>query len=70
MKDTMLIKNARMVNEGSITEGDLLISAGRISKIAADIPADATTDVLDANGAWLLPGMIDDKVNIREPGLT
>jgi dihydroorotase len=69
MTDRRLIKNARLVNEGTITEGDLLIENGRIVKIAASIEA-SDTEVIDANGAHLLPGMIDDQVHFREPGLT
>lgn len=63
----LLIKNARMVNEYTISQGDLLIENGRIAKIAADIPADGV-EVLDAQGKYLLPGMIDDQVHFREPG--
>lgn len=66
----MLITNARMVNEGRIFEGDLLIRRGRIEKIAASIQAPDTGVVVDAGGKWLLPGMIDDQVHFREPGLT
>jgi dihydroorotase len=70
MTHTSLIKNARMVNEGDIRHGDLLIKHGRIEKIADSIAADGITQILDAQGAWLLPGMIDDQVHFREPGLT
>ncbi|MCH8228429.1 MAG: dihydroorotase [Proteobacteria bacterium] len=66
----MLIKNARLVNEGQITDGDLLIHNGRIAQIDDSIRAGAGTRVLDAAGAHLLPGMIDDQVHFREPGLT
>ncbi len=61
-----LIANARIVNDGAITEGDLLIESGRIAGIGVAAPAGAT--VFDAAGAWLLPGMIDDQVHFREPG--
>jgi dihydroorotase len=70
MKNSTLIKNARMVNEGAIRNGDLLIRDGRIERIDDAITAHGTTRVIDANGAWLLPGMIDDQVHFREPGLT
>ena len=70
MNETLLIKNARMVNEGVIQSGDLLIRQGRIEKIAPSISAPAQSVVLDAAGAHLLPGMIDDQVHFREPGLT
>jgi len=66
----MLITNARLLNEGQITEGDLLIHHGRIAKIAASITAPAGVPVLDAGGKLLMPGMIDDQVHFREPGLT
>ncbi len=65
-----LITNARLVNEGQITEGDLLIAGERIEKIAPAIAADDATEVIDAAGAVLMPGMIDDQVHFREPGLT
>src|SRR5262245_54184655 len=64
-----LIKNARIVNEGTITEGDLLIKGGRISKIGADL-SDPHAEVIDATGNYVLPGVIDDQVHFREPGLT
>jgi dihydroorotase len=69
MKDT-LIKNARLVNEGEIREADLLIRNGRIEKIDASIPVPGQAEVIDADSAWLLPGMMDDQVHFREPGLT
>jgi dihydroorotase len=70
MTNTILIKNARMVNENIIRKGDLLIRNGRIERIDASITADQGMDIIDARGAWLLPGMIDDQVHFREPGLT
>jgi len=70
MKKTTVIRNARLVNEGAITESDVLLKAGRIEKIAADIQAPADAAVFDAGGRHLLPGMIDDQVHFREPGLT
>jgi dihydroorotase len=70
MTDTLLIKNARMVNEGGIENGDLLIRQGRIEKIDHSISSAGIGKVLDAAGAYLLPGMIDDQVHFREPGLT
>lgn len=65
-----LIRNARLVNEGTIRESDLLIRSGRINRIGGDLPAPPDAEVVDANGALLLPGMIDDQVHFREPGLT
>jgi len=66
----LLIKNARLVNEGATGDADVLIKGERIEKIGAGIDADATTSVIDARGMYLLPGMIDDQVHFREPGLT
>lgn len=66
----MLIANARIVNEGRVIEGDVLIRRGRIEKIAARIAATAGDVTVDARGRLLLPGMIDDQVHFREPGLT
>jgi dihydroorotase len=68
MTDEILITNARMVNEGAIQEGDLLVRDGRIEKIAPQISAGGTGQVLDAAGRLLMPGMIDDQVHFREPG--
>ena len=70
MTDKLLIKNARLVNEGQITDGDLLIRDGRIARIDTSISAGDNAQVMDAAGAFLLPGMIDDQVHFREPGLT
>lgn len=67
---SLLITNARIVNEGTITHGDIAIVDGRIQKIAASIPARVGVPVFDAQGHLLLPGMIDDQVHFREPGLT
>ena len=69
MTHKTLIKNARLVNEGAITDGDLLIAGGRIEKIATSIDG-GDAEVIDAGGRFLLPGMIDDQVHFREPGLT
>lgn len=66
---TYLIKNALIVNEGSITEGDLLIKDGLIDKIGRDI-SHPTATIIEAEGLHILPGAIDDQVHFREPGLT
>lgn len=66
---SLLIRNARLVNEGRIFESDLLVRDGRIDKIAPSIATSADEEI-DAAGQWLLPGMIDDQVHFREPGLT
>ena len=71
MSKSYLIKNARIVNEGSVVEGDVLIEAGRIAKIDSSIgPKSANVNVIDAEGKYLIPGIIDDQVHFREPGLT
>jgi len=62
------IKNCKIVNEGEIIESDLLLEDGRISKINSTIEAQG--NVIDAEGLYLLPGVIDDQVHFREPGLT
>lgn len=68
--DKTLITNARLINEGDIIDADVLIRGERIEKIATGITADAGAKVIDATGKYLLPGMIDDQVHFREPGMT
>ena len=68
MTKKITIKNCQVINEGKIFESDLLIEGGRISKIASSI--DSQGDVIDAAGLYLMPGVIDDQVHFREPGLT
>ena len=70
MNTTTVIRNARLVNEGQVLESDVLLKDGRIEKIAGDIEAPAGALLVDAKGRHLLPGMIDDQVHFREPGLT
>jgi len=71
MLKSYLIKNARIVNEGEIFEGDLLVENARIAKIDTSIgPKNANVKVIDAEGKYLIPGVIDDQVHFREPGLT
>ncbi|TVQ29304.1 MAG: dihydroorotase [Wenzhouxiangella sp.] len=65
-----LITNARLVNEGEQREGDLRIKRGRIDQIGSQLKARSGETVVDAQGRFLLPGMIDDQVHFREPGLT
>ena len=64
-----LIKNASIVNEGKIYISDVLIEKERIQKISENIEIDADVEI-DATGKYLLPGIIDDQVHFREPGLT
>ena len=66
----LLISNARLINEGEIRDADVLIAGERIEKIASSIVADDGVEVIDAGGNYLIPGMIDDQVHCREPGLT
>ena len=66
----LLITNARLLNEGEFRDADVLIEGERISKIAAGITAAEGVEVIDAAGCILMPGMIDDQVHFREPGLT
>lgn len=68
---TILIKNAQIVNEGKITQGDVLVEGDRISQVGGSISVkNSETKVIDADGQFLIPGMIDDQVHFREPGLT
>ncbi|WKK57337.1 dihydroorotase [Sphingobacterium sp. BN32] len=66
---TILIKNAQVVNEGEVKAQDLLIKNGRIEKIAGTIDVSADKEI-NAEGLHLFPGLIDDQVHFREPGLT
>ncbi len=66
----ILIKNAQLVNENQIFESDLLIENDLIAKIGANISAENVDQIIDAAGKYLLPGIIDDQVHFREPGLT
>jgi dihydroorotase len=65
-----LIKNAKIVNEGAIVEGDVLIDGPYIAEIADNISAKTNYGIIDAEGNYLIPGAIDDQVHFREPGLT
>jgi dihydroorotase len=65
-----LIRNARMVNEGKTVEGDLFIRNGRIEKTGTSLTIAQRCVEVDARGKYLLPGVIDDQVHFREPGLT
>ncbi|MFT3794947.1 dihydroorotase [Flavobacterium sp.] len=67
----VLIKNAKIVNEGTIFEGDVLIEDEFIAEIAEKISVKSSaTKIIDAEGSYLIPGAIDDQVHFREPGLT
>jgi dihydroorotase len=64
-----LIKNAKLVNEGQVYQADVLIKNQIIKEISSEIKIEADY-VIDAKGLHLLPGVIDDQVHFREPGLT
>jgi len=65
----ILLKNANIVNENTVFEGDVLLEDDLIIRIASDI-SDTNAKVIDLEGKHLLPGIIDDQVHFREPGLT
>lgn len=67
---TYILKNACIVNEGKQVHTDLLIKNGRIEKIADNISLKENSSEIIAGGQYLLPGVIDDQVHFREPGLT
>ncbi|MCB0584274.1 MAG: dihydroorotase [Phaeodactylibacter sp.] len=66
---SILIKGARIVNRGKITPADVLVKGGFIERIGPSIDAHADIEI-NAEGKYLLPGIIDDQVHFREPGLT
>ncbi|MBI2259301.1 MAG: dihydroorotase [Flavobacteriia bacterium] len=68
--NNIIIRNAQIVNEGQIFNGDLWIENDRIKKIEANISCPAKCIEIDAKGMYILPGCIDDQVHFREPGLT
>jgi len=65
-----LLKNIQVVNEGKIVVSDVLLKKGRIEKIASVITLESNVIEIDGRGKFLLPGVIDDQVHFREPGLT
>jgi dihydroorotase len=69
MTDTLIL-NAKIINQGAIYESDVAITDGKISKIGKDLSSLSAKKVIDAAGLHLMPGMIDDQVHFREPGLT
>ena len=68
--NSYLIKNVQIVNEGKTIQGDVLIKNGRIEKIASQIESIGGITEIDGENQFLLPGVIDDQVHFREPGLT
>ena len=69
-KQSIAIINANVVNEGSINQVDVLVESGRIKQVDRNLTLNSKTEIIDANGMYLLPGLIDDQVHFREPGLT
>ncbi len=65
----LILKNGTLVNEGSIYESDVAVKGDRIEKISSSIDAEAKK-IIDLDGKYILPGLIDDQVHFREPGLT
>ncbi len=68
--NSYLIKNTQIVNEGKTIQGDVLIKNGHIEKIASQIEAIGGITEINGENQFLLPGVIDDQVHFREPGLT
>ena len=65
----LILKNGTLINEGKIFESDIAIKGNRIEKIAPSIDAESK-NIVDLNGKYVIPGLIDDQVHFREPGLT
>ena len=65
----LILKNGTLINEGQIFESDIAIKGNRIEKIASSIDAESKS-IVDLNGKYVIPGLIDDQVHFREPGLT
>ena len=65
-----LFKNALIINEGKQFEGDLLVKNGRIERIDSTINTSHAVEEIEAEGLFLMPGVIDDQVHFREPGYT
>ncbi len=70
MTKSLLILNAKLVNEGQVLEKDVFVNHGRIEQIGNDLQHLAAEQVIDGSGQYLMPGVIDDQVHFREPGLT
>ncbi len=68
--NSTLITNAKVVNEGKVFESDVYIKGQFIERIDRDLQSMRADEIIDADGKFLLPGVIDDQVHFREPGLT
>lgn len=66
----ILIKGGRLVNEGRVFDGNIIIEDGNIIEITKQQPEASFDETIDASGCYVLPGVIDDHVHFREPGLT
>ena len=62
-KQSIAIINANVVNEGSINQVDVLVESGRIKQVDRNLTLNSKTEIIDANGMYLLPGLIDDQVH-------
>lgn len=69
MAGTYIFKNARIINRGLTTYGDILVKDGMIEKVGGILDRTGAKEII-AEGKWLMPGIIDDQVHFREPGLT
>ena len=69
MTTSWILRNATVVNEGGSVAADVAIKDGRIEQVGSGVGGIAGAGEIDLDGAWLLPGMIDDQVHFREPGL-
>ena len=70
MVKSTLIKNVNIVNEGKIFKGDIRIKQEKILSISPSISSLQNENVVEGNNKYLIPGLIDDQVHFREPGLT
>ena len=66
----IFIKGGHIVNESRVTEGNIVIENGNIIEISKHQPEASFDETIDASGCYILPGIIDDHVHFREPGLT
>ena len=66
----LLLRGGTLINEGDRTEQDILVRNGRIENIGPSLSPSVNCKELDVSGKWILPGLIDDQVHFREPGLT
>ena len=66
----LLLRGGILINEGGRSEQDILIRNGRIENIGPSLSPSVNSKELDVSGKWILPGLIDDQVHFREPGLT